>query len=72
MGGQFLDAKTRTGGATVDNNEPARDAQAVPRQGRVDGRTRRRGGGPARTPARVPAGPGHSDPAVPTAARVRE
>jgi hypothetical protein len=56
----------------VVNNEPARDAQAVPRQGRPGSGATRRGGVPARTPAPVPSGPGRPDPAVPSAARVRE
>ena len=54
------------------NDEPARDAQAVPRQRRAGSGAARRGGGPARTRAPVPSGPGRPDPTVPTAARVRE
>jgi hypothetical protein len=56
----------------VVNNEPTRDAQAGPRQGRPGSGATRRGGGPARTAAPVLSGPGRPDPTVPTPARVRE
>src|ERR1700733_12724007 len=72
-GRTILDAKARTGGATVVNNEPARDAQAVPRQGRPgSGATWRGGVVPARPPAPVAAGPGRPGPTGPSPARVRE
>jgi len=55
----------------VVNNEPARDAQAVPRSGRPGSGAARRGGDPVRAAAPVPCGRGRPGPTAATAARVR-